>query len=115
MSEERTQKLPPGLTLEQLYVSTGEDKGDDVNFIIGISFGPAERDREYAFNVLRDWLDEERCSALLGSPCEVQAFPAARVLNILCRGRLLQAGYDKQGKGIGRALLARLGHGTLPG
>jgi hypothetical protein len=104
--------LPPGLDPELLYTSTGEDKGDDVNFAIGVhGAAPPPRQAE-AYRALEAWLTAERCAALLGCPCRVVPFPRLRAVNVLAVGLLRTAGFDKQGKGTGRALLETLRRAT---
>jgi hypothetical protein len=100
--------VPPELDPELLYSSTGEDKGDDVNVAIGVSSTATPELQERLWKALSGWLTEERCAALLGCPCQVVAFPRLRAVNLLARGLLRTAGFDKQGKGLGRALIEAL-------
>jgi hypothetical protein len=99
------QDRPPELDPELLYSSTGEDKGDDVNFAIGVSSAVSSERQERLWQAVSAWLTEERCAALFGCPCRVVLFPRLRAVNILARGLLRTAGFDKQGKGLGRALI----------
>jgi hypothetical protein len=100
--------VPPELDPALLYSSSGEDKGDDVNFAIGVIGGVSDARGAAAWRALEGWLTAERCSELLGCPCTVVVFPRLQAVNVLVHGMLERAGFDKQGKGTGRALLEAL-------
>lgn len=101
-------QMPAQLDPELLYSSTGEDKGDDVNFALGVSSAASPERQEEVYQALAGWLTAERAAEVLGSPCRVVAFPKLQAVNVLAVGMLRTAGFDKQGKGTGRALLEKM-------
>jgi hypothetical protein len=101
-------EVPPELDPRMLFCSTGEDKGDDVNVAVGVRSSGSPESQERVWQALRGWLTAARCQALLGCPCQVVEFPKLKAVDVLARGLLRGAGFDKQGKGLGRALLEAL-------
>ena len=100
--------LPVDLDPRLLYSSTGEDKADDVNFAIGVRGSAPREVRDRIWSSLASWLTADRASELLACPCRVVLFPRLQAVNVLAVGKLRDAGFDKQGKGLGRALIERL-------
>jgi len=106
--KDKPSMIPVDLDPRLLYSSTGEDKADDVNFAIGV-LGSAPREvRDRVWTALAAWLTADRASELLACPCRVVLFPRLQAVNVLAVGKLHDAGFDKQGKGLGRALIERL-------
>ncbi len=97
--------FPRDLLPELLYVSSGEDKGDDVNFAIGIRGVDGMAERQRLFELLLAWVTQERCQEILGAPCLVVPFPKVQVVNVVALGLLTRERFDKQGKGLGRGFL----------